>query len=270
MLIRTPSRREFIKYSGVGLGAAAFLAGQRNARGQMQAIFADTNHSSGVSPITLVDHKGAVSADGLSFTTAALNTTGAKLLVVHAATYQNIAATITDFLSGVPTGNVWTGLTIQTNNSGPAGALECSSRLFYCANPTVGAVHTFTGTTASGFPSGQAVAFGGVTITSPFDVQNGAQAGAFGSLATTIQPGSVTPSLNNELVLCGISIQPSNVTTCTINGGFTTLDFQEHGANNLGSCIAYLIQTSAAAANPTWTVGVSNYLTSTSGTFKNG
>lgn len=38
MLIKTPSRREFIRYSGIGAASAMFLAGSKDAKGQMLAV----------------------------------------------------------------------------------------------------------------------------------------------------------------------------------------------------------------------------------------
>jgi hypothetical protein len=115
-------------------------------------------------------------------------------------------------------------------------------RLFYCLGPTVGSGHTFTGTASGGFPSVSVLALSGVLAASAFDAENGAAA---------VQPGSVTPSEDNEILITSLSFYPSN--TVSINSGFTIsnqVDFSN--GVNMGLAMAYKIQTSAGAENPTW------------------
>src|SRR5204863_2222713 len=70
------------------------------------------------------------------------------------------------------------------------------------------------------------------------------------------QPGSVTPSQDNEVLVTGYG-GDTNATTATIDSGFTVSDtFAYVGGSNMGGSAAYLIETTAGAKNPTWSAGV--------------
>lgn len=75
---------------------------------------------------------------------------------------------------------------------------------------------------------------------------------ASGSGLTTLSSGAVTPSENNELVLSGAAFS-GVIVTPTVNGGFTSPPLTDglNVTNTVGG-ISYLIQTSAASANPAW------------------
>jgi hypothetical protein len=62
----------------------------------------------------------------------------------------------------------------------------------------------------------------------------------------------------------------ANFASQAIDGGFTIQEEQAEGGGNLAVAIGYLIQTSAAAANPTWTPasGANRNSTANSATFK--
>ena len=153
--------------------------------------------------------------------------------------------------------NNWTGLTVY--DSGTYGKL----RLYYVVNPTRGLEHTFTLAGTATYPSITVHAFTGTKATSPFDQQNG---GA--NTGTTIQPGSVTPSEDNELVICGVSDGQTSG-TYAIDLGFTMTDSLGTSVGSyIGSALAYLIETTAAAKNPTWTRSASNAMASAIATFK--
>ena len=165
-------------------------------------------------------------------------TTGAKLIVVTASWLLNL---------GTPTlsdnqGNTWTGLTERAISGG------VKVRCFYCINPTVNASHVFTlGGASVTYPSICVSAFNGDAFF------YGSETGAtVTSAATTGQPGSLTPSLNGALLVTGktVSVAGSN----TINSGYTIGAQQTFvNAAAAGSTLGYLVQTTAAAVNPTWT-----------------
>jgi hypothetical protein len=69
------------------------------------------------------------------------------------------------------------------------------------------------------------------------------------------QPGSITPTANNELLVTARNIYGS-AGTLTVDSGFTIQDFTD-GVNNVnvGLGVATLVQPTAAAINPTWTRG---------------
>lgn len=203
---------------------------------------------------TLIANTGA--GDTIdSVTTSSINTTGANLIVVNTAWYNGVGdPTLSD--SKI---NSWTGLTGRLS-----GANE-SQRLFYCFNPTVGSGHTFTLAGSTTAPAIGVSAWSGAG-TSPFDQQNGAT----NLGASTLSTGSVTPGQDNELVISGICVTNNGGGAVSINGGFTitnTVAFSS--GNHEGVSMAYLIQTTATAANPQWNATNSaDSLTASIATFK--
>lgn len=213
--------------------------------------------SAGTAAIAVVDHVCAASADGADVTTGSLNTTGASLVVMFVASYAAVAMpTISD-----SKGNTWTART----RYGPGAALS-SSNFFYAQNPTVGSGHTFTATGPgiNDYPAICIIAFSGTATTSVYDVENGNN-GSIGQ--STIQPGSVTPSQNGEVVLTGVT--STDTGTVSINSGFTIADQTPNAVGlNFGGALAYKIQPTAAAVNPTWTLSGSFDVSSSAATFK--
>lgn len=175
--------------------------------------------------------------------TTAINTTGATLLVMSTVQSASGGMTVSD-----NKGNTWIALTPHSQFS----AVE--SQIFYAVNPTVGTGHTFTSNfaNASSMSGGIIVtAWSGVATTSPFDQQNGA-----GYFASTAQPGSITPTANDELVITALSANsPSG--PYAVDSGFTIAQsaLLDMGVSN-GLAQAYLVQTTATAENPTWSGGL--------------
>ena len=66
--------------------------------------------------------------------------------------------TITDYLSGVATGNAWTAITGTSVSYGGT-----TIQLYYCLNPTVGASHTFRVASSNNYCSIGMMAFSGAT-----------------------------------------------------------------------------------------------------------
>jgi len=162
-------------------------------------------------------------------TTGAINSTGANLIVIAIAAYSH-NDTPTDSKS-----NTYTGLTQQGSGTG-------FLRLYYCVAPTVGSGHTFS--TTSDYCTISAIAFSGASA-SPLGSQNGGT----GSL----QPGSITPGANGSVVITAIgSSDGSSTTIPSLAGGFTSYGvscFGDHAMLGL----AWYVQPTAAAINPTWT-----------------
>lgn len=182
-----------------------------------------------------------------SATTPPVDTTGATILV----------AAVTAIATPVPAptdsnGNTWLPLTEQGSG--------VDIRLFYVPNPTVGVGQTFS--ISSVVPSLAIMAFSGAKISGPFDVENGSQAGA----GTTIQTGSVTPSENDELIIAACSHQGDAI---GIDSGFTLqVQIPLLGGVGLGIDFAFLIQTTAGAVNPTFTLAASDNHEAAIATFK--
>lgn len=170
-------------------------------------------------------------------TSTAIDTTGATLIVLAVATSQ-VGITVTDSQS-----NKWFGIQPVTASG------TQNFTFFFCVNPTTNASHTFT-LSAGNFPSFCVAAFSG-------------SVGAFTPITTnavnasTMLMPSITPSLDNALIVTGLC--GPNPDTESINGSFTITD-QGGGTNGQRVALAYLIQTSAAAAAPTWTNSASRQL----------
>ncbi len=183
-------------------------------------------------------------------TSPAIDTTGATLIVIAAE-------------EDTGSGRTWTAPSDNKSNTFlPLTATTLAGsgndvRLYYCANPTVGSGHTFTNnmtefSTQGFFSCISVAAFSGVATTTPLDQETAHQTGGG---PFSVQPGSVTPSEDNELIVTGAAIDTSK--TYTINGGYTILDVGTATGNNT-IWLAYLVQTSAAATNPTWTLSAQN------------
>jgi hypothetical protein len=194
--------------------------------------------------IALVASEIALSATGNSVTTGAIDTTGADLLILQLESFLSATEpTVSD-----SKGNTWTPLTAYGTG------VNTRTRIFYSVNPTVGSGHTFTATGLSTFPSIVASAWSGADTATPFDQENGATIAAS---STSAQTGSVTPSEDGELIIAAWGHDSATTGTPSVNGGFTLLEAAPNNGQAFGIAQAYLIQTSAAAANPTlsWTGG---------------
>lgn len=200
--------------------------------------------------IALVTNKNC---NGTSCTTAAANNTGATLFVVSVANYSSdaCAVPVSDSSS-----NTWVHLTGYGNDAGASNRHICIS---YVKNPTVTSSQTISitgGVSAAGVTF---ASFSGTDLTSPLDQQNGI---ANSVTTTTVQPGSVTPAQNNELVYSAIC--SNNSSTSSIDSGMTKIN----STATIMFADAYKVQTSAAAINPTWTMDQLDYSCSAIATFK--
>jgi hypothetical protein len=190
-------------------------------------------------PYALVASTLAVSSDSFNVTTSSITTTTASLLVVQIGDYDGAAAgTVSDSKS-----NTWTALTSYTD----PGNMRC--RLYYAANPTVGTGHTVSYLSANSLYQALVfAAFSGAALTSPFDVQNGASV-----YSGTPQPGSITPTQNNCLIVSGLALGVEATSAVTIDLSMTITNQQNFSAGvNFGVAFAYLVQGTLAAINPTW------------------
>lgn len=192
-------------------------------------------------------------------TSAAVDTTGAKLLICVANKASSTAAG--DLISDSQ-GNTWHALTnsaISTVNlciwySFDKGGLPLSTS----------AAHTCT----IGAGSSSAACFAAFTVTQttpdPFDQQNQNNAAS-----TTCTTGSITPSQNNELVIAGIAVQATLSGPYTIDSGYSILGTVQGVIGTVqGLGAAFIVQGTAGATNPTWTVGSSGNLATAIASFK--
>lgn len=173
-------------------------------------------------------------------TTAGINTTGANLIVAVATNYAGSAqpTTMSDSRS-----LSWTSRTLYEG-------IDLGIQVFYAANPTVGAAHTFTATNFNGYPSVAVIAFSGAATAAPYDVENGAVQAS----GTTVSTGSVTPSANNEVLVTGLVHGDPTVSAASIDSSFTVSNQVAYASgDHIGIAMAYKIQTTAGAENPQWT-----------------
>jgi hypothetical protein len=178
----------------------------------------------------------AQEGNSTTVTSTGITTTGSTLIVVGCANNSTAPPQITDSNS-----NVWALMQPLTTSGGStAGAI-----IFWCVNPIVGASHTFTVTSA--FPSICVTAWSGAA--GYLDKRAGATQTTGGSLA----PGSITPSAANALVVSVVGASQND--TLSINASYAISD-QVGGTNAQRAGLGYLIQTSAAAASPTWTLSL--------------
>ncbi len=162
--------------------------------------------------------------------TGAIDTTGADLIVGAASTFGD---TVTTFIDSK--GNTWHRVATGADNSG-----QTTVQFFWTAATSVGSGHSFEADSATHFPAVAVAAFSGY---SAFDQAGGA--------SSAVQPGSMTPAEDGELVLTAIGWFPSG--TLSVNGGFTISDQQDFNPSfSIGCALAYLIQTTATPSNPTW------------------
>lgn len=184
-------------------------------------------------------------------TSGAIDTTGVGLLVVAivwSAAFGTTQPVLTD-----SKGNTWTALTKQTGSGSPATS-DCYLVLNYTNNAIVGSGHTFTLTGTACYGAIATQGFSGVATSSPFDVQNGTSVYTPGPTFTSVQPGSITPSANNYLLITAMSnyVDTSN-SSRSIDLSFNiTNQIGFDGSTFLPIAMAYQIQTTATARNPTW------------------
>lgn len=186
----------------------------------------------------LVAHTGTQGAgQPSSITTPAINTTGATGLIIAVGWWDGVGnVSVSDSKS-----NTWAPVTKYVTSN-------CSVEFFTCLNPgSVGSGHTFSKTGTDTYGSIAVLAFSGTDTTASVDGNSGAGTAS----GTTQQPGSITPSQNGSVVITALGMS-AHSGSGSIDGGFTVSDSFVDGSN-YGVALAYLIQTSAAAANPTWT-----------------
>lgn len=203
-----------------------------------QVLAAYPAPASGGGGFTLINHLEYSPNNG-SLTSGTLNCTGADLIVVFVGTYKDwYASSFTD-----SNGNTYTGATLY------AGTAQ-AGQFWYCRNPTgTLSALTFTATGVSGsitfYTYYGIMAFSGGS-TSTIDQQNGAL-----DSTDPLQPGSITPTQNNSLVVSGIFNYVTGGSP-SVNSAMTGYGVAKSGNIGMGGS-AWLAQGTAGAINPTWT-----------------
>ncbi len=183
---------------------------------------------------TLVTSVSVGSPDSNPPTTDDRDTTGVDGILVAVSSYSALPATgVTDNKGP----NTYIPLTGK-DNSGPR------IQWFYCAAPTVGTGHHWIGV-GGNYHSMIVFAFSGCNTGTFYDgVENN---------STAMQPGSVTPTEDNCIIVAAFS-SGSGSADYSIDSGFNEpeADIPLVGGQHFSIAAAYLIQASAAAVNPTW------------------
>ena len=171
---------------------------------------------------------------------ASYDTTGATLLVLMLSA-QTISAGPAD-----SKGNTWTLIgSVLTQ----VGSFGMQTGLYYVSGtPSVGSGHTFS--CADSVPALEVLAFSGGATSSQLD-QHTATADQADTAA--IKPGSITPSAANQVVLFGCGGFDSG--GGTVDSSFIKqLEVFGAGGTNYSGMLSYLIQTTATAENPGYTI----------------
>lgn len=191
---------------------------------------------------TLVCSTAQGSGTGNQFTTTGINCTGATFLYLTISSNE-AAPGLTSNITGA-----WTSLTQQGN-------LQQSEYLYNpngnnCASGCTAVTFT-VGTQASADPSVCVMGFSGVT-----SAIDGAAVGSGSSTnGTSVQPGSVTPSITGELATSGIEFY-NTTGTVAVDSSFTipaSGQINGVGSQHLACAAAYLVTPSTSALNPIWT-----------------
>ena len=200
--------------------------------------------------IGLVSHTGGLSTTGANgATTLSINTTGATFLTVAVTVYSQSAAgvTLTD-----SNGNTWHALANQLAGT----STLTNTNIWYsyahsAAALVVGSSHTVTISCSSCYPGMTFSAWSGTT--SGVDPYDGTQSGG-GIVGTSYTVPSITPTQANELVIT--SFGDLGGSTYALNSPFAMINTNNYNPSiAMGNASAYVIQTTAVSAGPTWTLG---------------
>lgn len=187
--------------------------------------------------LALVAHTIALSTDSKAVTTSAIDTTGAKVIVI-----------ITGDTGGgfAPTdskSNSWISYSARTTGG-------ITGRMHVASGPSlsVGTGHTFSHSSGSVvFPALAVMAFSasGLVIV---EVENGA---VNGSSTTSIATGSIAPRLDNSVLVMGL-VPNFDITGLAITVGTIADSSSNSPTFAVGMASAYEIQTTKTTRNPSW------------------
>ena len=183
----------------------------------------------------LASGEGVAGGSGESVTSD-MDSTGASLIVVGV---TGIGLSFTDITDSAT--NTWTELT-NVEGGGNADAF-----MSYVVSPTTSATHNFTFTEANSFATIGALVFGGANTS-----QTPVESDATHTTAASAQAGSVTPGDDNSVIVQLLS-QGGTISSLAIDSSYI-LELERNWSSgvNMGLAMAYLIQGTAAATNPTW------------------
>jgi hypothetical protein len=175
-------------------------------------------------------------------TTAAIDSTGANLIVACTVSFQNQPTPSDSAGNAAPTKFVSVIDNVNNRNQ---------SALWIWENPTTSATHTFSATLSFGCIAVAVIS--GATV--PSTDQSNSAVNAGNGATTTCTAGSVTPGQNNEILVTFFGMDdPTDASTPTINGSFIEQQFINSVSGALFGCyLATWVQTTATTINPTIT-----------------
>lgn len=204
--------------------------------------------------ITIDKTTSASSSDSNDITTGALDTTGDTLFVIVESCYISGTNCSINTVPIDSNGNTWHMAVNSQQNGGGASY----GTIFYAydksGSPLVtGSGNTFsTNSSNSSYPSMEVLTFKGTLTTgNPLDQTNNSAVGT-GSVST-VQPGSITPSVNNEVIVSSLTSFDTSLNVSIDSGMTITGQIPGVGGQHFSSAAAYIVQTTAGAINPTWT-----------------
>lgn len=192
----------------------------------------------------LVSNTKIVPAADAGGTSGNIDTTGADLIVFTIFSASGSSPTATD-----SKGNTYA---LQLTRTDTAFA---QVQIYSCSSPTVGSGHNFTTGGGSLNQSGVITAWSGSKLVGVFDQS----ASDWNGGVATIQPGSITPTENDCLLIATTCFAGGTAGVGSIDSGFfvdSSLQLSYVSGSYYGGMQAYLIETSAAAQNPTTTLSV--------------
>jgi hypothetical protein len=178
---------------------------------------------------------------GTAVTSGAIITFGADAIIAFTSGL-NVVADLTD-----SKGNTYTQL--------PSYGSTLMGQIWYVLNPIVSANgvadHTFTATSHTGSVVTTLASEAWASGASGF-AYDSRESGNSTSSGGSLQPGSVTPSANGALVFTGVSWNTQGA--ATVDSPFTRDEHLAASASTFSVACASVIQGTAGALNPTWTI----------------
>lgn len=226
------------------IGIQVTLAGATNNLACYPFTLTGTGGGSG-GTFTVVAHAAVANSasGGNGVTVSGVNAVGANLIIADVANTSPTRGSITD-----SSGNTWHWITSSVVYGGP----PWNDQMAYCAPCTVSSSMSFTYSQSGSFPSMAILALNDSGGTPTLDQSNMAPQNATG--VTSIQPGSVTPTIAGELLVTGLA-QNTTSATNTINDSFIISDQTLAVSNaSVGVSLAYILSGTTAAINPTWSL----------------
>lgn len=177
-----------------------------------------------------------------SVTTAAIDTSPCDFIALFVSYYSASLGTTPPTVSDTKSNSYTAGTVYRVLG----GIAVCGYR---CEAPAVGSGHTFTASGADLFGGIAAVAMSGMASTS-YDQETGAASTG----GTTRQPGSLTPSQANSVLIAALAYNDNSGGSLGIDSGFTEIVALPPRSGEVEGLYVYAkTLTSASAQNPTVT-----------------